>query len=236
MVNQKFESIIQYFEIEKASVEVEGRLRKEDISEYVKKNITAGRFQPGERLIEAQLCRELGAGRGLVREALKNLEHEDIVEIIPYKGALIKGLSQRDIAQIYDLMAVLEALAARLATLTITKKELEEIEFFIVEMEQCTDDHAKFLNLNLAFHERLTELGGNERLATFVRSLKDQTNTYRMGLLGFYNVEQQQATLREHRQILAELNNRDPEKVEKLVRQHFTDAKHRLLKFMNKTL
>ena len=211
-------------------------MKIEEISKYVKKNIVDGSFQPGERLIEAQLCRDLGVGRGPVREAIKRLEYEDFVEIIPYKGALIKGLSQRDIAQIYDLMAVLEALAARLATLTINARELEEIEFFIVEMEQCTDDYAKFFNLNLAFHERLTELGGNERLATFVRSLKDQTNTYRMGLLGFYNVEQQQASIREHRQILAELNNRDPEKVEKLVRQHFTDAKHRLLKFMNKTL
>lgn len=211
-------------------------MKSEEISDYLKKNIIAGRLQPGERLVEARLCRDLGVGRGPVREALKALEHEDFVEIIPYKGALIRGLSQKDIAQIYDLMAVLEALAGRLATLAINENELEEIESLIVEMEQCVDDHAKFFNLNLAFHEKLTELGGNERLATIVKSLKDQTNTYRMGLLGFYNVEQQKATLREHRQILEALKNSEPESVEKLIRDHFTDAKHRLLKFMNRTL
>ena len=211
-------------------------MRREEILAYVKQDIISGRLQPGDRLVEAKLCRDLGIGRGRAREAIKYLAHEDFVEIIPYKGALVKGLSQRDIAQIYDLMAVLEALAARLATLIINEEILTELKAVIEEMEQCTEDHKKFFNLNLKFHAQLTQLGGNDRLTAFVTNLKEQTSTYRMGLLGFYNVKQIQASVAEHRGILEALKSRDAEKVEKIVRQHFTDAKHRLINFMNQTL
>jgi len=209
-------------------------MEKDEIVKYVKDAIIRGKLGPGQRIVEMQLCRDLDVGRGKVREALKQLEQEGFLEIIPNAGAIVKKLSQKDIAQIYDLMAVLEGLSMRIATPIISEEDIAKIEDFVVRMEENRENKFLLSHYNLEFHNLLTKLGGNPRLINFMNNIRAQTQ--RMRLQTFYNEEQVRASLREHRAILKAIKERKPQRVENLIRKHFLDAKDRLIKFINSTL
>jgi DNA-binding GntR family transcriptional regulator len=147
---------------------------------------------------------------------------------------VVKELSQKDIAQIYDIMGVLEGLAVRIATPVIADEDIAKIEDLVVQMEENKDNKFLLSHYNLEFHNLLTRFGGNYRLINFMENIRAQT--YRMRLQTFYNEEQVRASLREHRAILKAIQERRPQRAENLVRKHFLDAKDRLIKFINSTL
>lgn len=207
---------------------------KEDVVEFIKDAVIRGKIAPGERIVEAQICRDLKVGRSHVREALRHLEQEEFIEIIPHAGAVVKELSQKDVAQIYDLMGVLEGLSMRIATPNISDEEIERIESLANAMEKNVDNKFKLFNANFEFHQRLTALGGNTRLIAFMNRIREQT--HRMGLQSFYNTEQIQASIIEHREIVNAVKERDPVKVENLIRNHYLTSKNRLIRYINNTL
>lgn len=211
-----------------------GAKAKEGIEAQIKDAIVRGRWKSGERIVEAQLCRELGEGRSRVREALRQVAQDGFIELIPNTGAVVKEVSQKDIAQIYDLMGVLEGLSMRIATPTLTEKQIREIESFIGKMERYQKDKFKMAHYNFKFHEYVTKLGGNTRLISFVNLIRAQAG--RMGLHSFYNPQQVRSSLVEHRKILDAVQEREPEKVEKYIRQHYLSAKNRLIQYINSTL
>src|SRR5690606_4359359 len=87
---------------------------RRQVAKVLREAITSGRFAPGQRLIEKDLCELLGVSRPSVREALRELESEGLIEIIPNRGPLVKRLTAADAASVYQVRAALEALAARL--------------------------------------------------------------------------------------------------------------------------
>lgn len=207
---------------------------KLDIVEFVKDAIIRGRIAPGERIVEAQVCRDMGVGRSPVREALRHLEQEEFVEIIPHAGALVKALSHQEVAQIYDLMGVLEGLSMRIATPSISDEEVERIESLAEAVEKNGQNRFRLFHANSQFHHHLTVLGGNVRLIAFMDRIRQQT--HRMGLQSFYNAKQVQASIREHRAIVDAVRERDPLKVEDLIRNHYLTSKNRLIRHLNHTL
>ncbi len=211
-----------------------GTKAKKEIVEQIKDAIIRGRWQPGERIVEARLCRELGEGRSKVREALRQLEQDGFIDLIPNTGAVVKELSQRDIAQIYDLMGTLEGLAARVATPTMPEETLARLEALTAEMEEKKEDKFVLWQLNFAFHQLLSSASKNPWLITFMANIRAQT--HRMSLQSFYPEEQVRATLREHRAIVKAIKDRKPQRVENLIRKHYHDAKNRLIRFMNRSL
>ena len=207
---------------------------KEDVVEFVKDAVIRGKISPGEKIVEARLCRDLKAGRSHVREALRHLEQEEFIEIIPHAGAVVKELSQKDVAQIYDLMGVLEGLSMRISTPNISEEEIEKIEGLAESMEKNLDNKFKLFHANFEFHQYLTALGGNTRLIAFMNRIREQT--HRMGLQSFYNTEQVQASMIEHREIVTAVKERDPVKVENIIRNHYLTSKNRLIRYLNNTL
>ncbi|MEM3112502.1 MAG: GntR family transcriptional regulator [Candidatus Anstonellales archaeon] len=206
---------------------------KNKIAENLKKAIAKGTFKPGERLIEARICDRYKVGRSVVREALRSLEHDGFVKIIPNSGAIVTELSQKDIEQIYDLMGTLEGLAMRVATPILNPKEIAKIEKIIKKME-ATSNPFKFFEYNFEFHNYLDSLSGNDRLIKFMKNLRAQA--HRISLRSFYNPGQIRASLIEHRKILEAIKEMDGEKVENLIRDHYLQSKNRLIKFLNRSL
>jgi len=209
-------------------------MNTEDIVKHVKDAIIRGRLAPGQKIVEAQLCRDLGVGRGKAREALMLLEQEEFVRRIPNASAVVKEVSQKDIAQIYDLLGVLEGLSMRIAAPTLTETQIRKIESLVLNMERQQKDKFKIADYNFKFHEYITELGGNTRLVSFVNLIRAQAG--RMGLHSFYNPQQVRSSLVEHRKILNAVQERNPEKAEKHIRQHYLSAKNRLIQYINNTL
>lgn len=209
-------------------------MKTEEIIQHIKDSIIRGHMEPGQRIVELQLCRELGVYRGKVRAALRHLEQEGFVEIIPHTGAVVKELSQKDIVQIYDIMGVLEGLSMRIATPMISKETIDQIESLVVKMEENRDDKFLLSQYNYEYHRLLTDLGGNDRLSQFMENIRLQT--HRMRLQSFYSEEQVEASLQEHREILNAIKDRQPERVEELIRKHYQDAKERLIRRTFNTL
>jgi len=120
---------------------------KQQIIDALKKDIIRGKFTPGERLVESQLCQIFDTGRGRIREALKALESDGFVEITPHVGASVMEFSQRDIEQISDLIGVVEGLAVRVATPQLSDERIEALAQIVNQME-TTKDKAEFFQLN----------------------------------------------------------------------------------------
>lgn len=203
-------------------------MNKKQIVDHVQDSIIRGRLKPGMRIVELQLAKELNTSRGTVREALRHLEQKGFVEIIPHTGTVVKELSAKEVVQIYDLMGVLEGLSMRIATPAISQKTIDKIEELVCRVEQAGENRFEMSRANFEFHRFLTEIGGNDLLSRFMENIRLQT--FRMRLQTFYFQDQVTATLAEHRLVLEAIKQRDGEKVEQLIRQHYQDAKERLIK------
>lgn len=209
------------------------RMLRQKIVEDLKKAIARGAFNPRQRLVEAQLCQRYKAGRSVVREALRYLEQDGFVKIIPNSGAIVTELSQKDAEQIYDLMGALEGLGMRVATPIINQKEVGKIEKLVKKME-ATNNPFKFFQYNFEFHTYMDHLSGNDRLIKFMKNLRAQA--HRISLRSFYNPGQIRASLIEHRKILDAIKEINPVKAEHLIRDHYLQSKNRLIKYMNRSL
>ena len=209
-------------------------MKKDEVIVYIKDKIVRNVYKDGQRIVEANLCRQLNVGRSIVREALRHLEQEGYLEIIPNKGAVVKELTQKDIAQMYDLMAVLEGLSMRVATAKISNDDIKKIENIIDRMEKVKDDNKLLFQENLEFHQFLTQLGGNTHLIAIMNGIREKA--YRMGLQSFYSLGQAEASQDDHREILEAVKKRNPELVEELIRKHYTTSRDRLIKNIHKTL
>lgn len=136
---------------------VVGRLRE---------SILRGRFAPGERIVEADLARELGISRGPIREALGVLEKDGIVESVPRKGKFVLRFDRRRIDEIYSLRKVMETYAAEMLmnSLTAYKRELLEKAATEIEATAASGSAAELSQRDLAFHNLLYELADHEAL------------------------------------------------------------------------
>jgi DNA-binding GntR family transcriptional regulator len=206
-------------------------VKRQEIVDNLKSWITT--LKPNQRLVEISLCERFGIKRSMVREALRQLEHDGFVKIIPHVGAIVNGLSQKDIENTYDLIGVLEGLAARVATPTITSQHLEMIEALINKM-QVAENAPLFFDYNKEFHSFLTSLCEIDRLIKFAENLRDQI--WRFYLRGLYHSDQIQRANNEHRKIFEAIKMMKPLKVEMFVRDHYLRSKNRLIKYMNKSL
>lgn len=206
----------------------------EELTEYIKDAIIREKLLPRQRLVEIEICEKFNVGRNRVREALRHLAQEGYIEIIKYRGAIVRELTQKDIAQNNDIVGVLEGLAARIAVPTIKDGDILKIEKIIDDVKDNKDNYLKVFEYNDKFHRLLMSLSENDKLINLLEMLYGHIR--RSSLQGFYNQEQIQATISEHDAILDAIKERNPTKVENLIRKHYISSKNRLLRTMNRTL
>ncbi|QEK10907.1 GntR family transcriptional regulator [Crassaminicella thermophila] len=127
------------------------------IFNILREDILNGKYAEGEKLGEAKLAEELGVSRTPVREALKQLELDGIVENKPNRGVIVLGISKQDIEDIYTIRAAIEGIAARWAVERITEEELNELKetYELMEFYTFKNDVEKFAELNTKFHETI---------------------------------------------------------------------------------
>ena len=125
------------------------------VFEALKEAILTQKLHPGERLLESELAVELGVSRTPVREAIRRLEQENLVVMIPRKGAYVAGISLKDIHEVYEIRAALEALALELAAAYITDEELAELARQVSEEEAMTEDGRlnEIIFIDSSFHD-----------------------------------------------------------------------------------
>jgi DNA-binding GntR family transcriptional regulator len=197
--------------------------------------ILSGQFQPGEWLRQQRVANQLGVSEMPVREALKKLAAEGVVEYLPYRGMRVREYSADDVADMYKVRAHMEAMAACAAAQNITAEELVELRALTTQMEEhlAQEDLAEHRELNRRFHRILFTASRRAYLTHALRQLwivfpsmlwgsLPATATERLFEQDAYDIE-------EHRAIIGALEEGNAAQAERLMRQHIEGAGNRLL-------
>lgn len=173
-------------------------------------HIVEGNLADGARIPERQLCELFGVSRTPLREALKVLASEGVVDLLPNRGARVRTLNAQDIRELFDLMAGLEALAGRLACESITEDEIAEVERLHHQMYGCylrRDMHGYF-EANQAIHRAIVAAARNTALATAYDSYTARIRRIRYGANLARKRDRWGEAMREHEAILDALRRR----------------------------
>jgi DNA-binding GntR family transcriptional regulator len=148
-------------------------LRPED---RLREAIVTGRFQPSERLVEADVARELGVGRSAVRTALARLEHEGLIEHERHRGARVRLVGAREAVEIIETRAVLEGLAARHAAANATPEDVDDLNRILGGMRRRLEDGDLLgaSDQNAVLHGRILELSRHATAGRLIATLKSQ--------------------------------------------------------------
>jgi DNA-binding GntR family transcriptional regulator len=204
------------------------------VAEQIRAAILDGRFKPGEWLRQERVAQELGVSQMPVREALKELAAEGLIEHVPYRGARVVALSLQDIEDLYAHRAFLEGRAAELAAEQISPEELTELNKFMDEMENLTPEQiSQYRKINRSFHELIFHASQREYL---IRTLSQMWEAFPTMLIGNFAVTAQQPLPQrdpqdkmEHRAIVAALESHDGVQAGVAMKKHILSAATHLL-------
>jgi DNA-binding GntR family transcriptional regulator len=191
---------------------------------YIQNDILNGVYKPGDSLTEVKLCEELGVSRTPVREAIRLLELEGLVQSIPNKGVFVNGISEKDIEDIYTIRMLIEGLAARSAAENITEKELKSLKE-IVELEEfytAKADTEHLLKLDSRFHEIIFKASKSRSLMHVLTMFHHYVQRARNA--SFSSPRRAMKALDEHKAIYQAIADKDPDKAEKLTTEHVKNA------------
>lgn len=202
---------------------------REVVSEALRQAIQDGVLKPGERLMEIPLAEELGVSRTPIREAIRKLELEGFVVMIPRRGTYVANISLKDIAQVFEIRSALEELAAGLAAERITAEEIEELERMLVEIGDLIElkDMERIVDADIKFHEVLYKASRNERLAEIVHNLREQIIRFRSTSMN--QPGRLAKTWEEHRQLVEAIGAHNAVQARKLARVHMEHSEQTLL-------
>lgn len=202
---------------------------RELVFESLREAIISGQLRAGERLMEIQLAEEMGVSRTPVREAIRKLELEGLVAMIPRKGAYVAGLSFKDIVDVFEIRGALEGLAAELAAERITDEELEELERYLVKIAEAIEkgDLEKVVANDTDFHSLLYQASRNQRLSQIINNLREQIQRFRTTSLSYPG--RMKTALEEHRKIVEAISARDGELASKLAHEHIENAENSMM-------
>jgi DNA-binding GntR family transcriptional regulator len=194
-------------------------------ADVIRAAIVDGRLEPGTRLKEEELARELGISRTPVREALLVLQTEGLLESAPNRGATVRSYEAVDLDDLYQLRAVLEGFAARRAATRISPEDVallaESCERF--EELRAADDVTELVRENVRFHEIILAAAGSGRLASLVRGVVQLPLVYRS--FYWYSPDQKRISEHYHRQLTSALGGRDAERAEIVMKEHVLEAR-----------
>lgn len=148
--------------------------------------ITSGRFQPGQRLVEKDLCEMIGVSRPSIREAMRQLESEKLIEIVPHRGPSVARLSPSDVRSIYQVRGALEALAASLFAVDATDEEIGQLKEAVADVRKAYDsgDVGRMLERKQVFYDILIDGSRNTIIRSTLGTLNDRINNLRRLSLG----------------------------------------------------
>ncbi|MCT4592666.1 MAG: GntR family transcriptional regulator [Anaeromicrobium sp.] len=195
------------------------------IFHILREDILNDKYKEGEKLGEAKLAEELGVSRTPVREALKQLELNGIVENIPNRGVIVRGISKRDIDDIFTIREAVEGIAASWAVERITEDELKKLQetHELMEFYAFKNDIEKFAELNTKFHEIIYEATKSRHLEQILRNFQyymKKTRKKSLQVEGRLN-----DTIKEHEEVLKAFLQKDHIKAKESIASHIRNSR-----------
>lgn len=193
------------------------------VFQKIRDNILNGTYKEQDELRENTLGKELGVSRTPVREALRQLELEGLVTIVPNKGAYVTGITTKDVKDIYMVRSMLEGLCARWATEHITEEQLDELEEIVLlsEFHMKKEGHnntEQIAILDSRFHAVLYEASNSRILSHVLTDFHRYVQMARKSSI--VSEERARKSIREHKQILRAIKDKDADLAEQLANEH----------------
>ena len=191
--------------------------------------ILTGELKPGERLMEIHLANKLGVSRTPIREAIRKLELEGLVNMIPRRGAEVAEITEKSLKDVLEVRRTLDALSVELACDRISDEELDTLRMACLKFEEATKtkDARIIAKADVALHDIIVKATGNQRLIQLLNNLSEQMYRYRFE---YIKDESGHATLiEEHRIIYESLVNKDKETASEAAKTHIDNQKKAII-------
>lgn len=191
--------------------------------------ILKGELKPGERLMEIQLAQKLGVSRTPVREAIRKLELEGLVLMIPRKGAEVAEITEKDLEDVLEVRGALEELAVRDACDYITEEQLQDLKAAADEFKKALESGnlVTCAETDMNFHEVIYSATNNRRLVQILNNLREQMYRYRMEYLK--DARTHKILLEEHDAIWRALKKHDKVKAGNAIRIHIENQRRSII-------
>ena len=190
------------------------------VAERLRLLIDSGELAPGTRLNEIELCNTMGVSRTPLREAIRSLATEGLIELQPNRGAIVSIVSQEDVTEILPIMASLEGLGGRLAAMHMDQSKIAQVRKIHDQMisHYKNNEVAEYFETNRLIHELITEGSGNQTLVDTINSLSAKVRRARF--TAQMTKESWAKAVSEHEEMIAALEAQDPDRLEAILVQH----------------
>lgn len=190
------------------------------VAERLRVLIDSGELAPGTRLNEIELCNTMGVSRTPLREAIRSLATEGLIELQPNRGAIVSVVSQEDVTEILPIMASLEGLGGRLAAMHMDQSKIAQVRKIHDQMiaHYKNNEVAEYFETNRLIHELITEGSGNQTLVDTINSLSAKVRRARFSAQ--MTQESWAKAVSEHEEMIAALEAQDPDRLEAILVQH----------------
>jgi DNA-binding GntR family transcriptional regulator len=217
-----------------SAVRIERGVLSEKVASILREAITKGELVPGERLPEKLFSEQLGVSRAPIRDAFRILELEGLVQIIPQKGARIKGLTVKDVESIYELRSTLDSLAIRLAVPHLRKEDFSYLEKLLQQMKGYIKkkDSNSYKNLNSDFHDLFYQKSQNQWLCDVNRGL--MKHIIRLRSFSLSKPKRLNESYKDHVRIFEALKHHHNGEAEEIAKKHTKEAGYFVLQFFLK--
>lgn len=206
---------------------------REVVFKTIRKSILKGELSPGDRLMEIQLAKKLGVSRTPIREAIRKLELEGLVVMIPRKGAVVAGITEKSLRDVLEVRRALEELAITLACVRMSDAEIEELKKAEEDFQRAIEKAEPILiaGADEKFHDIIFNGTKNEKLVLMLNNLRE--NMYRYRLEYVKNPEQWKLLLEEHDEMFAAIQSRDIDNAKLVIGAHISNQEIAVARSIN---
>ena len=192
----------------------------QEVAERIREMIRRGDLVCGQKVDEKALCESMGVSRTPIRESLRILHSEGLIDLIPHKGAYVSTPRIEDVKDMFEVMGMLEGMCARRAAERMGPRDLETLRSLHGKLERHYEhqDRERYLEVNHVLHLFIQELSGSKALQEVSNGLRQKILLYRHRQL--YQKNRFDQSIREHRKILAAFEKRDARLAESSVKRH----------------
>jgi len=200
--------------------------------ETIKRKILDVEVNAGDQLRIELLAEQLGTSRTPIREALLKLETEGLVRAASRVGFFVRGITKKDLQELFELREILESYAAEKAAVSIEEKDIEKLEEYQRRAGKAitAGDGAEFMNMEIEIHSLMLRKAGNIRLIQMIESIKDLIHRERV--LSLQSSENIDESFKEHQQIVNAIVNKNAKLAGRAMRSHILAVKKRMLGFL----
>lgn len=203
-----------------ANAKVNGYTLREKVYQKLFEAIIVGRLMPGERILEEEISSKLEISRTPVRQAMRKLEEQNLIKIIPYKGAVVSEISYEEAVDLLEMCKVMEEFLCEKAAKNASREDIEKIKETLDKYQEAyrNGDFEGMQMMNFQFHTLISKSAGNKLAESVYRNIRARMNLISLITLPFSNRDR--LTFQEHREIAEAIEQGDPERAKKSAIKH----------------